>query len=77
MMDTIEMIEALNARGIPKGDYSIGRIEDNAVSLLVLNGEWHCIFEERGVRVFDRVFNSEEVACEHAFGLITGDAFRK
>lgn len=77
MMDTVEMIERLTTRGIPKGDYAIGRIEDNAISLLVLNGMWHCVFEERGVPVFDKIFSSEGEACEQAFGLITGDAFRK
>jgi hypothetical protein len=53
-----------------------GRVPNECYCLIWEAGMWHVFYSERGLRTGERVFTSEEEACEHLLDLLITDAPR-
>lgn len=68
-MKSNELKEKLQQLGIPAYLYnldSVGRT-DERLCLEYSNNEWHVYYSERGVKTTDKIFTSEDEACEYIY----------
>ena len=72
-MNRAELQARLAAANISTHAYSLeGDCEEESYCLENVDG-WRVYYSERGLRTGERVFPTEEEACDHLFGLLIGD----
>lgn len=69
-MDTLELDDRLREMGFQPGNYSIGVEWENALTLLLEDHIWKVFFFERGQRIEEQHFDTEDDACLYVLKLI-------
>lgn len=72
-MNSTELISELQRRRVPSDAYSIGSDRNEAYCLTGSEGEWHVYYSERGNGNADRLFTSEDAACEELLRRLLSD----
>ena len=64
-----ELKEKLQQLGIPIYLYNLDGIgrTDERLCLEFADNEWHVYYSERGVKTTDKIFTSEDEACEYIY----------
>ena len=73
LMNSTELISELQRRRVPSDAYSIGSDRNEAYCLTGSEGEWHVYYSERGNGNADRLFTSEDAACEELLRRLLSD----
>ena len=68
-MKSNELKEKLQQLGIPVYLYNLDGIgrTDERLCLEFSDNKWHVYYSERGVKTTDKIFASEDAACEYIY----------